>query len=71
VNEATLAAANATGRLFMVHTLMGADYTLRFSVGTPTTTEAHVRDAWAVIQAAATEVLAAPPPEGGSPAAAH
>lgn len=50
VNEATLNAVNATGRMFIVHTVLSGSYTLRFAVGTPTTTDDHVRDAWALLQ---------------------
>ena len=48
VNEAVENAANRTGRLFIVHSMLGEQYILRLSVGTPSTTLEHVADAWKV-----------------------
>ena len=48
MNEAVLTAANKTGRLFIVHTLLADKYILRFAVGTPSTTIEHIADAWKV-----------------------
>ncbi|MGH7560300.1 MAG: pyridoxal phosphate-dependent decarboxylase family protein [Gemmatimonadales bacterium] len=52
-NERLLSALNASGKLFLTPTRLGGRYCLRLSVGHLTTTEAHVREAWALIQATA------------------
>ncbi len=69
VNEATLAEANRSGRLFMVHSLLGSTYILRFAIGTPSTTEAHILESWTIIQDAAAVALSAPPAEASASAA--
>ncbi|MHC4955766.1 MAG: aminotransferase class V-fold PLP-dependent enzyme [Planctomycetota bacterium] len=56
-NRALLESVNRSGRAFLSHTTLpdaeGIDrYTLRFCVGSPATTEDHVRVAWAAIAAA-------------------
>jgi aromatic-L-amino-acid decarboxylase len=56
VNQALLARLNASGRLFMTHTRLGGEYTLRLVVGQTHTEARHVEAAWAQIQSMAREV---------------
>ncbi|KAG2449038.1 hypothetical protein HYH02_005790 [Chlamydomonas schloesseri] len=58
VNAALLAALNASGRLFLIHTELGGAYTLRLAVGAATSQLEHVQAAWAAVSAAADQVLA-------------
>ncbi|HET8650151.1 MAG TPA: pyridoxal-dependent decarboxylase, partial [Gemmatimonadales bacterium] len=60
LNRRVLAAINATGSVFLTHTLLGGRYVLRLAVGQWQTTEADVSRAWRVIQQAAAELAAAP-----------
>ncbi len=50
LNEALLDAVNATGRVYLSHTKLRGRYALRLAVGNIRTTEAHVREAWALLQ---------------------
>lgn len=50
LNEALLAAVNATGEVFLSHTKLNGRYTLRLAVGNLRTTEAHVARAWEILQ---------------------
>ena len=52
-NERLLKRINASGTAFLSHTKLDGRFTLRFTVGNLRTTDAHVRAAWDVIQAAA------------------
>jgi aromatic-L-amino-acid decarboxylase len=50
LNEALLNAVNATGKVFLSHTVLKGQYTLRLAVGNLRTTEEHVRRAWELLQ---------------------
>ncbi len=50
LNAALLDAVNATGRAYLSHTKLRGQYALRLAVGNLRTTEAHVQEAWAVLQ---------------------
>ena len=52
-NERLLERINASGTAFLSHTKLDGRFTLRFTVGNLRTTDAHVRAAWDVVQAAA------------------
>ena len=54
---ALLAAVNASGRAFLVHTELSGRYVLRFAVGGAQTQERHVRAAWRLIQETAGRLL--------------
>ncbi|MBY8872691.1 DegT/DnrJ/EryC1/StrS family aminotransferase [Micromonospora sp. PLK6-60] len=49
---------NATGRVHLTHTRVAGRYTLRLAVGSPSTTEAHVDEAWQLLSSAADELVA-------------
>lgn len=53
-----LARVNASGRIYLTHTRVRGDYTLRLAVGAPQTQARHVADAWELISAEATAILA-------------
>lgn len=46
LNRRLLERLNASGRLFLTHTVLGGRYTLRLCVGQAATDERHVRSAW-------------------------
>lgn len=52
-NAAILEAVNASGRVFLSHTKLAGRYVLRVAVGNLRTTEAHLAEAWRLLQAAA------------------
>jgi aromatic-L-amino-acid decarboxylase len=52
-NQRLLDALNRSGRLYLTHTRLTDRLTLRLSIGQTHTTERHVREAWARIQAEA------------------
>eukprot|EP00887_Chlorella_sp_A99_P005665 scaffold1.g5665.t1 len=64
LNERLLHAINGTGRLFLVHTVLGGAYVLRAALGGTHQQGRHIDAAWATIAAAASEVLAAGTPCG-------
>jgi aromatic-L-amino-acid decarboxylase len=49
-NEALLERVNATGEIFISHTVLDGQYVLRLAIGHETTTEADVRRAWDVLR---------------------
>ena len=62
INERLLERLNRDGRLYLTHTRLGDEYTLRFSIGQTHTEERHVRQAWARIRETAAMVEAEPGP---------
>jgi aromatic-L-amino-acid decarboxylase len=51
LNERLLEAANATGEVFLSHTILDGRYCIRLAIGHIRTTEVHVRRAWEILQA--------------------
>jgi aromatic-L-amino-acid decarboxylase len=49
-NERLLAAANASGEIFISHTKLGGRYVLRLAIGNARTTEVDVQRAWNVLR---------------------
>ena len=49
-NEALLERVNATGEVYLSHTVLAGRYVLRFAVGHNRTTEEDVRRAWELLQ---------------------
>lgn len=49
INRELLDKVNASGRVYLTHTILGGHYCLRMSVGQRTTEEKHVREAWELI----------------------
>lgn len=45
--------------MFLIHTELGGQYTLRLAVGSATTQRRHVEEAWQLLQDTATQLLAA------------
>ena len=59
-NEMTkklLEAANASGRSYMTHAVVGGVYLIRFAVGGSLTEERHVNLAWQAVQEYADAIL--------------
>jgi aromatic-L-amino-acid decarboxylase len=52
-NRAILDKVNATGEIFLSHTVLNGQYVIRVAVGNQYTTQQHVERAWELIQAAA------------------
>lgn len=59
LNRELLAAVNRSGRIFLTHTTLRGQFTLRLVVGQRTTAERHVRGAFETISSAAAELLKA------------
>jgi aromatic-L-amino-acid/L-tryptophan decarboxylase len=57
LNRRLLERINAAGTVFLTHTTLRGKYTIRLVVGQRTTEERHVRGAWDVVSAAASEIL--------------
>ncbi|KAF8006719.1 hypothetical protein BT93_K0892 [Corymbia citriodora subsp. variegata] len=57
LNAQLLHAINASGQVFMTHTVVGGVYVLRFAVGAVLVRERHVIMAWKVVQEHATSLL--------------
>ncbi|MFZ9899842.1 MAG: pyridoxal-dependent decarboxylase, partial [Gemmatimonadaceae bacterium] len=52
-NAGILEQVNASGRVFLSHTKLGARYVLRVAVGNLRTQEAHLAEAWRLLREAA------------------
>ena len=50
VNRALLDRVNATGKLFMSHTVLNNQYVLRIAIGNLATTREDVQQAWELIR---------------------
>ncbi|HYI00139.1 pyridoxal phosphate-dependent decarboxylase family protein [Hyalangium sp.] len=50
LNEATLEAVNATGRVLLSQTKLNGRFTLRISIGNMRTTEAYAQEAWELVR---------------------
>jgi aromatic-L-amino-acid/L-tryptophan decarboxylase len=50
-NQALLDRVNATGEVFLSHTVLNGRYTLRLAIGNIGTTRAHVQRAWKLVKA--------------------
>jgi aromatic-L-amino-acid decarboxylase len=55
-NARLIDAVNETGKIYLTHTSLRGKYVLRLVVGQRTTREHHVRAAWELILAKATEI---------------
>lgn len=53
-NRTLLEKLNASGKIYLTHTVLDEKYTLRMSIGGTLTEERHVQAAWALIREAAT-----------------
>ncbi|ONH93122.1 hypothetical protein PRUPE_8G214500 [Prunus persica] len=58
LNHGLLDAVNATGKIFISHTVLSGKYLLRLAVGAPLTEERHVNAAWKLLQDEASALLA-------------
>jgi glutamate/tyrosine decarboxylase-like PLP-dependent enzyme len=57
LNKQFLERVNQTGTLLMTHTALKGKYVLRMAVASRLTKERHVREAWALLQSVAEEML--------------
>ena len=57
LNRRLLEALNASGKMFLTHTMLDGAFTLRLCIGQTHTEERHVRRAWELIQATARELV--------------
>jgi aromatic-L-amino-acid decarboxylase len=60
LNERLLDAVNASGRVFLSSTRLHGRFVLRLAIGNLRTTEAHVAEAWSLLQRSAAELRARP-----------
>lgn len=58
INQRILNALNQSGNMYLTHTTLFDQFTLRMSIGQSRTTESHVRNAWSRISDAASAVEA-------------
>jgi aromatic-L-amino-acid decarboxylase len=65
LNERLLEAVNATGEVYLSHTVLGGRHVLRLAIGNIRTEERHVRQAWAILRAEALRLGATPPVVAG------
>jgi aromatic-L-amino-acid decarboxylase len=57
LNRQLLESLNQTGKVFLTHTSLRGKYVLRLVIGSRTTEERHVKEAWELIKTKAAEVL--------------
>jgi aromatic-L-amino-acid decarboxylase len=57
INEEILGRVNAGGRVFLSHTTLHGDFTLRIAIGNLRTAEVHIATAWRELREAAAEVM--------------
>jgi aromatic-L-amino-acid decarboxylase len=57
LNRRLLESLNRTGKIFLTHTSLKGKYVLRLAIGSRTTEERHVREAWELIRTKAEELL--------------
>jgi len=57
VNVGIMDRLNASGALYLTHTRLGGEFTLRMAIGATQTRSRHVKDAWERIVATAVEVV--------------
>ena len=57
MNKKLLENINATGKIFLSHTSLKGKYTIRMAIGTRTTQETHVVEAWRIIKEEAQKIL--------------
>ncbi|KAI3517139.1 hypothetical protein L1887_16347 [Cichorium endivia] len=62
-NHKLLEAINATGLVYMTHSVVGGVYFIRFSVGATLTEDKHVQLAWELVQDQATSLLGTQTPK--------
>jgi aromatic-L-amino-acid decarboxylase len=60
LNERIVARVNAGGEIYVSHTKLSGRYTIRLAVGNIRTEEKHVRRAWELLRAAASELESLP-----------
>ena len=63
LNKMLLERLNASGKVFLSHTLLNGKFTVRMVIGQRLTAERHVRAAWDLIHKTAAALLAAAAPE--------
>jgi len=57
LNKELLDRLNATGKVYLSHTVLNGKFTLRMVIGQRTTAERHVRAAWELIRSISSELL--------------
>ncbi|WP_394750575.1 pyridoxal phosphate-dependent decarboxylase family protein [Spongiimicrobium salis] len=57
INKTLLHELNATGRIYLTHTVVNGIYTLRMSIGQTHVEREHIENAWALITAKAAEIV--------------
>ena len=57
LNKTLMDRLNATGKLFLTHTVLGGKFTLRMVIGQRTTAERHVRQAWDIVRSTSMDLL--------------
>ncbi len=58
LNQELLQKINSNGRVFMTHTSLRGNYTIRLAIGSRATEERHVKQAWEIVSQAAYDLLA-------------
>ncbi|XP_076960330.1 tyrosine decarboxylase-like [Bidens hawaiensis] len=61
-NKKLLQSVNATGRVYMTHSIVGGVYIIRFAVGATLTEDRHVVMAWKLVRDQTTSMLCTPTP---------